>query len=65
KLTVTQELKRLSLADAQSFWSFQPVTRPHVPDADANQEWAKTPIDQFILRKLNAAGITPASHADK
>ena len=65
KLTVTQEPKRLSLADAQSFWSFQPVTRPQVPDADANQEWAKTPIDQFILRKLNAAGISPASHADK
>tara|TARA_Y100001934_G_scaffold281817_1_gene392943 strand:- start:7640 stop:10663 length:3024 start_codon:yes stop_codon:yes gene_type:complete len=64
-LTVTQASKRLSLADAQSFWSFQPVTRPNVPDADANQEWAKTPVDQFILRKLNAAGITPSSHADK
>ena len=44
---------------AKRFWSFQPVKRPNVP-AVKNKEWVKTPIDAFILARLEAAGLTPS-----
>ena len=34
-----------------SHWSFQPVARPEPPVA-RNTRWARNPIDNFILRKL-------------
>jgi hypothetical protein len=49
---------------AKRFWSFQPVKRPKVP-AVKNKEWVKTPIDAFILARLEAAGLTPSKPAVK
>ncbi|MFO0802785.1 MAG: PSD1 and planctomycete cytochrome C domain-containing protein [Gemmataceae bacterium] len=48
-------------ARAKAHWSFQPIANPPVP-AVAN---AKTPIDAFLLAKLNAAGLSFSSPADK
>ncbi|MFO0527418.1 MAG: DUF1549 domain-containing protein, partial [Planctomycetota bacterium] len=31
----------------------------------ANQAWVKNPIDQFVLSKLEAAGIQPAPPATR
>ena len=47
----------------RSFWSFQPIERPQVPDADDG--WARQPVDAFVLRKLKAAGLAPSSSAKK
>jgi hypothetical protein len=45
-------------------WAFQPVTTPTVPNVkDAN--WAKTPVDKFILAKLEEKGLKPNPPADK
>lgn len=40
-------------------WSFQPVVRPEVPDVAA-----ATPIDAFLLEKLEAEGLSPNPQAD-
>ena len=46
------------------FWSFQPVTRP-MPPPVKNAAWVRTPIDRFVLARLEARGLTPAPPADK
>lgn len=44
-------------------WSYVPPTRPRLPDVK-NAKWCRTPIDRFILAKLEAAGLDPAEPAD-
>jgi mono/diheme cytochrome c family protein len=46
------------------FWSFQPL-RISAPPAVANTDWVRTPIDQFILARLNEHGLTPNPPADR
>lgn len=41
-------------------WSFQPISNPRVPEVK-DGGWVKTPIDSFILAKLEAKGWKPAS----
>ena len=48
----------------KSFWSFKPIVKPAIPKVK-NTAWVKTPIDAFILEKLEAKGLTPAPAADK
>ena len=48
----------------KSFWSFKPIVRPAVPKVK-NSAWVKTPIDAFILEKLEAKGLFPALAADR
>ena len=50
--------------EQQAFWSFQPVKDYPVP-AVKNAAWAKNPIDNFILAKLEEKGLKPAPPADK
>jgi hypothetical protein len=45
-------------------WAFQPVRRPSVPKVQ-NLNWPKTPIDSFILAKLEANGLQPSGPASK
>jgi hypothetical protein len=40
------------------FWSFQPI-RHVTPPSVKDESWCRTPIDRFILAKLEAAGIAP------
>ncbi|MGV3608221.1 MAG: DUF1553 domain-containing protein [Planctomycetaceae bacterium] len=51
-------------AEYQAHWSFIPPTRPELPKVK-NTAWAKTPIDLFVLAKLEARGLTPAAEADR
>ena len=46
------------------FWSFRPV-RDYAPPKVHNQDWVKSPIDAFILAKLEEKGLAPAPPADK
>jgi hypothetical protein len=43
---------------AREHWAFQPVTKPTVPEVK-NRAWVKTPIDAFVLAKLEAKGLQP------
>ncbi|MDQ2900505.1 MAG: PSD1 and planctomycete cytochrome C domain-containing protein, partial [Acidobacteriota bacterium] len=49
---------------ARDFWSFRKPVMPTVP-AVANAQWARTPVDNFILAKLEEAKLTPSPGADK
>ena len=48
----------------RSFWSFQPLRRPPVPD-EPDQRWGRNPIDRFIAAKLADKGLSPGRQADK
>jgi hypothetical protein len=54
----------------RALWSFQPVRRPNTPSMVAHSndkwaEWARNPVDQFILKRLVDQGLTPAPEADR
>jgi mono/diheme cytochrome c family protein len=45
-------------------WAFQPVQRPPLPQVrDARR--ARTPLDRFVLARLEAKGLTLAAEADR
>jgi hypothetical protein len=46
------------------WWSLRPVVRPAVPVVKQTS-WPRTPIDAFVLRKLQEQGVDPAPEADK
>jgi hypothetical protein len=48
----------------RGFWSLQKVP-DQAPPAVATKNWARNPIDQFILAKLEAKGVKPGRPADK
>ena len=48
----------------KEFWAYQPVHDPELP-AVKMDSWVKTPLDRFILAKLEALGVPPAKPADK
>lgn len=50
---------------ARSHWSFQPVRTPEPPPVHDAQQWAKSPIDHFILAKIEPAGLQPAPVASR
>jgi mono/diheme cytochrome c family protein len=53
---VTEEAKR--------YWAYQPVKRSMVPEVK-EKSWVTTPIDAFILAKLEAKGLKPVKPAEK
>ncbi len=44
-------------------WAFQPLQRPALPHVQ-NAAWVRSPIDAFILQKLEAGGWQPAPAVD-
>src|SRR5262249_38320012 len=49
---------------AREFWSFRPLHRT-TPPAVQRSAWARTPIDRFILEKLEPARIEPNEPATR
>ena len=43
------------------WWSFQPLRSVQTPPGN---DWGRNEIDQFVLRKLRANGLTPSPEAD-
>jgi hypothetical protein len=48
----------------KTHWAWQPL-KPQTPPLVKNAAWPKTPVDQFILAKLEAQGITPSAPAER
>jgi hypothetical protein len=48
----------------RNWWAIQPVTDPDVPTNEGTN-WARSPIDHFIVRKLDEAGLKPSPPAEK
>jgi Protein of unknown function (DUF1553)/Protein of unknown function (DUF1549) len=45
-------------------WSFQPIITPPVPTTSM-LSWTDSPIDSFVLSRLEQAGLAPAPEADR
>ncbi len=45
-------------------WSFRPVRQPAVPKV-SKEAWVRTPVDAFILARLEARGLAPSPPADR
>ncbi len=54
--------KRLAGAD-DNWWSLRPLRRPAVPAIKS--DWIRTPIDAFILARLQEKQLAPSSAADR
>ena len=52
------------LSEKQGHWSFQPVSRPPLPQV-SDSSLARNAIDRFILAKIDAEGIEPSPEAAK
>src|SRR5262245_32695266 len=55
--------KPIRAADKEH-WSFQPPKRPTIPTVK-QAVWIHTPVDAFVLAKLEAEGLTPSAPAEK
>jgi hypothetical protein len=49
---------------AKTHWAFQKISDPTPPQVQ-NATWAVSPIDHFVLSKLEQSGMQPAAAADK
>jgi len=49
---------------SRQHWAFQPVRPPPVPSVK-QMSWLRTPVDAFVLAKLEANKLRPAPPADK
>ncbi len=45
-------------------WAFQPIRDAQIPSVK-DKSWAKTPVDKFIMAKLEGKKIKPSQDADK
>ena len=48
-------------------WSFRPLERPEAPPCQSPNadSWISTPVDNFVLARLEAAGLEPSPEADR
>ncbi len=51
-------------AKFETHWAFAPPTHANLPDVK-RADWAKHPIDHFVLARIEAAGLTPSAPADR
>ncbi len=59
-----QAPKKEFTSQQKRWWAFQKVSAPTPPDVK-NRAWVATPIDAFVLAKLEEKGLAPNSAADK
>jgi uncharacterized protein DUF1553/uncharacterized protein DUF1549 len=45
-------------------WAYQTVQRPETPQVK-NTKWVRTPLDAFVLAKIEEAGLTPSKDTDR
>src|SRR5262245_1004184 len=50
--------------EERNYWAFRKPARPQIPKVK-NRSWVRTPIDAFILAKLEEKGLQPSPRADK
>lgn len=63
--TFSASVKTGVITDKQrAFWSFQPLKVVAVPAVN-DAHWTRTPIDKFVLAKMQEAGLKPAAQADR
>jgi mono/diheme cytochrome c family protein len=53
-----------AVADTRKHWAFQPPVRPALPKV-SDPNWVRTPIDAFVLARLDKEGLKPSPEADR
>ncbi len=61
---VATAAQKAGLEAGKSHWAWQPLTKPSAPEVK-DAAWAKTPVDSFILAKLEEKDLRPNLPADK
>ncbi|MFO0928384.1 MAG: DUF1549 domain-containing protein, partial [Gemmataceae bacterium] len=51
-------------AEEDTWWSLRPLSRPAVPVVKMTG-WARTPVDAFVLARLEQRGLRPSPEADR
>ncbi|MEE2973202.1 MAG: DUF1549 domain-containing protein, partial [Planctomycetota bacterium] len=59
-----EDFERDAIPDGGDWWAWQPLGEPEVPEVD-DRTWVRTPIDAFVLARLEASGLRPAPEADR
>ncbi len=54
----------IDLEQARAFWSLQPIKEPPLPEVD-NPKWIRSPVDRFVLARLEKENLAPAPAATK
>ena len=50
--------------EEKNYWAFRPVKQPPKPQV-ADGTWSTSDIDQFLLARMEAAGLKPSPRADR
>lgn len=61
---VVKAKQEIEWEKARDFWSLRPLSKTEPPQVK-DTAWPASPIDNFIAARLDAAGLSPASDADK
>lgn len=64
KADVISWTERVVPPESRQFWSFQPL-RPVAVPAVTNEPWCETPIDRFVLSRLETRGLSPNPEASR
>ncbi len=56
--------QKFDFEQRRKYWSFQPV-RKSFPPVVKRASWPSTPIDRFLLARLEEIGLNPAPEADR
>ncbi len=54
----------IDIEAGRAYWAFRPLWRGEAPKVK-NVKWAPTPVDQFIVAKLEAKGLKPVGRASR
>jgi hypothetical protein len=54
----------MGIEEGRQFWSMRPISNPTVPETK-DENWPRTPIDRFMLAKLDAMQLVPAPELDR
>ncbi len=61
---VAAQIGATEASAGRHFWAFRPPADPELPLVN-DASWPTTPLDRFVLAKLEEHGIKPAPRADK
>jgi hypothetical protein len=51
-------------AEVEEHWAYVPPRRPRLPDV-AERGWPRTPVDRFVLARLEREGLAPSEEAGR
>ncbi len=60
---VAVKVEKIDFAKAREFWSLKRIASP-TPPIVKDEAWVQSPLDRFILKRLEKEGFSPAPRAD-